>query len=343
MRRSKARSEQHLINEKGERLLREVVPAHWVLHEYRPDYGIDFALEVFSELPRASATRVYETMGEHLFIQLKTMESCPLKRVNLYSRMNVEKQEEILDKSQRWGQLDVLRISIEREELATIERMGVGVPVLLAVAELSRRQCYFVCLNDYIDKILIPRFSDYTNKASRTIQVPTLNRFDGTAVGQLALRWYAQRPKLYAAFPRFKFQFEELRRLRGSDQFFITAKYFAKRIGNYDFWETEGLWRILAHYGSALKRFLSTGVAGFLVDSDGQAIVRNQESRQAAEQELEVLKLWELLSRLATGYEDVCREWLLPTGLGYLSSYSPETHRGTLFDNLGRVAWPNVP
>lgn len=34
--------------------------------------------------------------------------------------------------------------------------MGVGVPVLLVIADVSTSKCYFVGLNDYIDKMLIP-------------------------------------------------------------------------------------------------------------------------------------------------------------------------------------------
>jgi hypothetical protein len=44
---TKQRSEQHLIDQEGERLLRSKLPSHWVLREYRPDYGLDFALEIF--------------------------------------------------------------------------------------------------------------------------------------------------------------------------------------------------------------------------------------------------------------------------------------------------------
>jgi hypothetical protein len=69
---SKQRSEQHLIDADGERLLRRLLPRHWVLREYRPDYGLDFALEIFRQ-PNGSVARhaTYETLGEHIFIQLK--------------------------------------------------------------------------------------------------------------------------------------------------------------------------------------------------------------------------------------------------------------------------------
>tara|TARA_Y100000815_G_scaffold195122_1_gene178652 strand:- start:502 stop:684 length:183 start_codon:yes stop_codon:yes gene_type:complete len=44
---AKKRSEQHLIDQQGEHLLRAKLPQHWVLREYRPDYGLDFTIELF--------------------------------------------------------------------------------------------------------------------------------------------------------------------------------------------------------------------------------------------------------------------------------------------------------
>ncbi len=34
----------------------------------------------------------------------------------------------------------------------------------------------------------------------------------------------------------------------------------------------------------------------------------------------EILELWRRLALLPRNYEDVCREWFLPTPLGFLSS-----------------------
>lgn len=47
MAKSKQRSQQHLIDEQGQQLLKSSLPLHWVLREYRPDYGLDYALEIF--------------------------------------------------------------------------------------------------------------------------------------------------------------------------------------------------------------------------------------------------------------------------------------------------------
>jgi hypothetical protein len=45
--RAKRRAPQHLIDERGIALLKRLLPENWVVREYRPDYGLDFAVEVF--------------------------------------------------------------------------------------------------------------------------------------------------------------------------------------------------------------------------------------------------------------------------------------------------------
>ncbi|MNT45801.1 hypothetical protein D3C72_1824020 [compost metagenome] len=70
---AKKRSFQHLIDQDGQQLLREKLPKHWVVREYRPDYGLDYAVEVFKTVESADGGRPnYETLGEHFFVQLKS-------------------------------------------------------------------------------------------------------------------------------------------------------------------------------------------------------------------------------------------------------------------------------
>src|SRR4051812_7317295 len=110
----KQRSEQHLIDAAGHDLLRSRLPSQWLLREYRPDYGLDYTLEIFkhsSESGKRPAT--YETLGEHLFIQLKTMQRTDPRPLKVYGRKNVEKQKETLDKNHLVGELQTIRFSLE--------------------------------------------------------------------------------------------------------------------------------------------------------------------------------------------------------------------------------------
>ncbi|HLA64919.1 MAG TPA: DUF4365 domain-containing protein [Rhodothermales bacterium] len=322
MSRAKQKNHQHAIDKAGQELLRSQLPAHWELRAYQPDYGLDFALEVFSP---PDSQRNSETLGEHIFIQLKSTEEASLAQLKVYGRGNVEKQPEILRRDDLVATVEVARISIETPELVTIERMGTGVPVLLVIADLSRSQCYFVCLNDYIDKILIPRYDNYSEKLSRTIHVPTRNTIGDRVIGIAALRWYAKRPKMFAAFQRFVYQYVELQYEGGPMNTPDMARYFARRLSQYDFWDDTEMWEIVGYYGSALKRFLETGDPGLMnriVDS--LADIEDEDIRAEIEnhhRNYEILELWRGLSILARQYEDVSREWFLPTALGLAASY----------------------
>ncbi|OEU66332.1 MAG: hypothetical protein BA863_10660 [Desulfovibrio sp. S3730MH75] len=311
---TKQRNENHLIDADGEKLLRECLPRHWVLREYRPDYGLDFAMEIFEEIVDDSReTQSYQTLGEHIFIQLKSVQKAEFKALHLYSRVNVEKQKEVLDKKDKVCTIDTLRFQLETSELLTVEKMGTGIPVLLVVADLSEKKCYFVCLNDYIDKILIPRHDDYTSKNSRVIHIPSENQVNTIEPGTVALQWYAKRAKLYSAFQRFLYQEAELKYSTDLEKGIELAKYFATKIIRYDFWESTKICPIIEHYGKHLRLFLTTGRSGLFENMSNEEIGQEMEW-------IEIVRLWESLTLLSRNYEDVWREWFLPTSLGYLSS-----------------------
>jgi len=319
---SKQRSEQHLIDQEGEKLLRSKLPRPWVVHEYRPDYGLDFSIEVFKPSDGARSKRsMYATLGEHFFLQLKSVENAKVRPLAIYSRRNVEKETERVDRSDKVTDLDTYCVQIETTELVTVERMGIGVPVLLVIADLSARRCSFVCLNDYIDKILIPRHEDYRGRDSRAIHVPVRNEI-GTDYGHSAMRWYAKRPKLLAAFQRFTFQDAELRWARDADWRGL-AEFFAKKISAYDFWDDTEMCFLIPYLGAALRRFVATGQPGLIevsktVDESITKFLESAEFRAHTE-ESDVFELWRRLALLPRNYEDVWREWFLPTALGHLA------------------------
>lgn len=327
MSKTKQRTEQHLIDAEGERLLDEVLPDHWVLRKYRPDYGLDFTLELFDEPDKKTGN--CETLGEHFFIQLKSTKTAEIAPLTVYGRGNVEKAPEKLNKNDIAAEIDTVRIVIEASELATIERMGLGLPVLLVVADITSKVCYFVCLNDYIDKILIPRHDNYLSAEHRTIHLPVANNLADQTVGAAALHWYGKRSKLQAAFQRFHFQNVELSYTSDEEEFFDMARYFARRIVHYDFWDNTPMCELIGYYGTAVRRFLESGSPGLMkIDEDAitKASNNNAQHKEAIMANLrqqEIAQLWQFLSILPRNYEDIWREWFLPTSLGLASSYPP--------------------
>ncbi len=316
---TKKLSEQHIIDQEGEKLLREKLPRHWLLRQYRPDYGLDFTIETFKTGEAADGKpRTYETLGEHLFVQLKSVSKPVALPLALYERRNVEKAPEQLERKNEIGTVDTYRFQLEVSELLTVERMGIGIPVLLVIADLANRRCSFVCLNDYIDKILIPRHLDYRTKNSRTIHVPLRNEI-GSDMGQIALRWYAKRPKLLAAFQRFTYQFSELQQADNGDWREL-ANYFARRIACYDFWDDLEMCAPIEYNAAGLRRFIETGQPGLVKRVGTPAGDFDENELQAYLDKTDVFELWRQLSLLPKIYEDLWREWFLPTALGKMTS-----------------------
>jgi hypothetical protein len=289
------------------------------MREYRPDYGLDFAIEVFK--PNAASNvrhATYETLGEHLFVQLKSIAEPVAKRLTIFSRGNVEKGPEQLNRDDKVADIETYRFQLEASELIAVERMGIGVPVLLIIADLRAQRCSFVCLNDYIDKILRPRHRDYRSKESRRIHVPSRNEI-GTGPGLVALRWYAKRPKLLAAFLRFTYQYSELQFAQDADWRGL-ANVFARKIFAYDFWDDTEMCALIPYNAAALKRFIETGQPGYFKEPKSIPKGLDEAEYRAHMRQLDVFELWRQLALLPKTFEDVWREWFLPTALGHIAS-----------------------
>lgn len=325
---AKKRPRQHIIDSKAQDLFRSLLPKEWVVRDYRPDYGIDFSIEIFDQPVNSLASSInanVETLGEHLLVQLKGVEKVIHHKLKVYDRYNVEKSPLSENKSE-FLEISSVRHRLDTSELVTIQRMGSGLPVLLAVADLEKEKCYFLCLNDYIDKILIPSNKDYSKAKSRTIKIPARNKIGSSKLGVIPFLWYAKRPKLYTAFQKFHYQYVELKYAFDTTNFFPLARHFAGLLDLYDFWQATGMWSILGYYYNALKNFIETGTPGIMKKPKGadEAIKSSGfdiENAKAWLHKQEVLNLWEGLAVLPRNYEEICREWYLPTPVGVVASY----------------------
>ena len=253
-----------------------------------------------------------------MFVQLKSVAEPEIHLLELFGCGNVEKGPEKLILEEKVAEIESYRFQLEMSEFVTIERMGIGVPVLLMIADLARQRCSFVCLNDYIDKILIPRHKEYRVTGSRAIHVPLWTEI-GSEAGSTGLRWYAKRAKLLAAFQRFTYQYSELK-WRDNGDWRPLARYFGERIVRYDFWEDTDMCRLISYYGARLRQFLETGQPGCynLTTKVPEAFDTKEFTEHM--KKLDVFELWRGLSLLPKTYEDVWREWFLPTSLGQVSS-----------------------
>lgn len=337
---TKRRPRTHIMESESARLLASLLPSEWLCREYRPDYGLDIAIETFA--PTKDDPSMYETLGEHLFVQLKSVGHLEWRTRTVRGRVNVEKMPlRATEHPEETADIEVAAFEVETPELATIDAMGAAVPVLLVLVDLGDRTAYHLCLNDYIDKVLTPEDPDWRSKKSKVVHVPRRNRIDPAAPWSLAaIAFYAKRAKHLAAFLRLAYQQHELNppwlginSLNENDSRAIIrmARHFHRRIATYDFWKQETIWHPLREMAAEIE----TMEAYFddWGDDLDPAKIRPPRGFPAHEWATmgsgvhlqlalaELVDYWARLGNLGRMYEELCREWFMPTLLAQFMSY----------------------
>lgn len=283
-------------------ILRSLMPAEWVLRPYKPDYGLDFALELFDYVD--AEQKMAETLGEHVFIQLKSVLRTEIEPVKVYGRGNVAK-DELNEQKDDFLTIDVLKFQIDTDELLTVETMGPNVPVLLVLVTMDEKRAFCVCLNDLIDKVLIPQDSNYTDKGSKLIYVPVKNEIKNDPISLVGIRFYAKRAKAYAAFALFEYQRNELEYAYDSpEQFLPMLRHFVRLLQRLDIWGAE-MMGLFGWYWKQVKDLVA------LLDQEGAS------PRVIAE----TARIWTGMVAMSHTFEECWREWFLPTYLAQLLSY----------------------
>ncbi|HSU29586.1 MAG TPA: DUF4365 domain-containing protein [Bryobacteraceae bacterium] len=332
MRRGKQKSSAQMIGDEAVMIVKHKLPRHWSAREYHPDYGLDLAIELF-DIPETHprAGLVSDTMGEHLFMQVKgTRKLAPID-ISVRRRYNVEKPPPQLEIEPIEKRIRVISFQLDTPELITVQRMGAAVPVLLVVVDITTAKTYFVCLNDYIDKVLLPEDAAFAEKQSKVVHVPVMNELIDAPASLTAIRFYGKRAKFLAAFQKFSFQNHELAYVPNPDVSRV-ARHFAEIILRYDFWLSSEFWPIIRVLHDSLQRFLRFGVSG-LVRLPDEVITRSSEEGAIWEADdgtvgtfsemMEcnaIRSLWRRLELLGRIHEEICREWFLPTHMGLTSS-----------------------
>lgn len=189
MRTVKRRSLNQVKEEISYRILRQKLPEAWVMHEYGPDYGIDCVVEPFDYVD--DTKEVAETLGEQFFVQLKGSDSVQYTVRRSYSRGNVAKGRLIEDKSE-FIDIEVANFQLDVSDLLTVEQLGPAVPVLLILVDIQAERAFFVCLNDYLEKVILPEDPVFESKGSKLIQIPVQNEILPREINLIPLRAYGK-------------------------------------------------------------------------------------------------------------------------------------------------------
>ena len=333
----KRRVTQHMMEDQSLRIIGNTLPKEWVVRDYKPDYGIDIAVEIFER--SAVSESVTETVGEWFFAQVKSVKKTKIKRRRVYPRYNVEKKSLQEDKDKSLT-IDTIPYQIDTDELLTVQSLGSGVPVLLLLVTLDTNKLYFVCLNDLIDKCILPSDENFATKKTKSIPIPVQNIISSDQESLTPIKFIAKRQKLYSAFSKFSYQEHEVNYLR--DKIIIsptgdildfsaidTLLHFLKVIRRYDFWKTTSMWKVVSSLHEQiiktewlLRRMKTTGRLSTedLSELIGQGAVdsvrRFDLDLQTHFATTQITDMWSRLKILNNIYEELCREWFLPTYLG---------------------------
>ena len=202
--------------------------------------------------------------------------------------------------------------------------MGTAVPVVLLLADLSTEKVYFICLTDYIEKIILPKNLLSTHTSTITIYIPVDNTL--TSRGAIThLAFLARRSKLMGAFNKFNYQLSEL--IYSDSEEMILR--FISVVKSYDFWTAKPQWPALESIYNELFE-----VEGFyLSDSEKRKSIIDSNRFLKGCYDLEysdefdfpdkivntvyfkgkTKPLWHRLCHLGALYEEICKEWFLPT------------------------------
>lgn len=311
----KRRSLNQIKEEDSYRILRQKLPETWVIHGYGPDYGIDCVVELFDYVDDSKA--MAETLGENFYVQLKASSSVEYAKRRVFARGNValgvlsEVKDDFLD-------IDVVKFQLEASDLLTVQSMGSGVPVLLILVDVTNERTFFICINDYIDKIIIPEDPEFYKKASKVVFIPLQNEITRDDDHLVPLRYFGKRAKMLAAFALFNYQGIEIRRRLGLTNFTYPMapelevemlKTFVNAALRLDIWTNHEFWAPINDSYldlQALKRALADGVC----PNEHSAMLYTAHSH-----------IWHKLTNLGNMYEELCREWYLPSMLAQLTSY----------------------
>ena len=322
--RTKRKSASHIIDTEAIKIIKNMLPEYWSIRGYQPDYGIDLAIEIFEKVETKKG-KAFDTLGEHIFIQVKGKEKVKISQFKIKERKNVEKSD--IKESGTINEIEVIKLQIDTVELSTIERMGNAVIVMLFVVDVENGDIYFLNLNDYIDKCIIPHDRRYFSKKSKTVAIPLKNKITRNAISHSPLLFYAKRPKYYAFFNKISYQLNEINYI-GDNSLISQCKYFSEILLRFDIWNHSELWPLLDHYKKKLTGFADTDHSKMLKDFEkNEKKVRwdpayHPQDIFCTKSEMvyymEIRGLWEEMNKLYNVYEEICREWFIPTMINEL-------------------------
>lgn len=331
---AKERSDTHLSEDVSESIVKRLLPQEWVIRKLHPDYGVDVSIEVFERI----STKI-PTMGEFIFVQLKSTSNLQEATLKIRQRGNVEKAPDE-EQGPYVFELDVIKFVVDIDTIDNARLMGPSTPLMLFVVDVLSQEVYYVCLTDYYDKVLEPRGFDLSTQASATIHIPKSNRLSLTQSLEV-MRFFACRAKLYGMFNLCQFQFRESRyivedladqeKVSELEQNIRIIDRFARRLRAMPIWDRPTIWQLVRDYKNRLDHIINeidSGAEGKIRQGIREFVAGTDDGLSPLVNFVRLCGMsWEQFSAIGQTFEDIVREWFLPTYMGQLGSGDASTLR----------------
>ena len=296
---AKKKARSNVIDEIAINLTKQILPNYWTIRDYKPDYGIDLAIETFDD-------KSLETLGEHFFVQVKGQEKVRRGKVKIIGKI-----ENYI--------MDVVKFSLETDLLFTVQRMGHACPVMLFVVDITEKIIYFINLNDYIDKILLDNHIDFIHQKKLTINIPVTNKIQIEKDAN-KLFFFSKRAKFYSFFETVQVQLYEFSIIYSYSKYIKTAIRFAKQLLTFDIISSKYSERYFLGEKNHLID-ISNGCPEFLKNTSDDNEIREWTigpfNGEYTRKEVELIRFiqstWEQLNTIQGIHEDSWRKSFLPT------------------------------
>ena len=73
--------------------------------------------------------------------------------------------------------ISVANFQIDVSDVLTVELLGPAVPVLLILVDVQSERAFFVCLNDYLEKVILPEDPEFNQEARSSFRFPLRTRY----------------------------------------------------------------------------------------------------------------------------------------------------------------------
>lgn len=207
-RRPKRRNVHHLQGERGVNAVRAALPKHWVSREINPDYGLDLHIEAFESSP--DDPDGYDALGEHFFAQVKSERAVKVLHIQPFVDEGSGAFEQ-RDSGPSEKRLKVVSYQVETTLLETVRRMGSAIPVVLFLYDKTECRTYYICLTDWVSKILPGWRENFHLQDTVTVHIPAANVMSDNESNDY-FSALALRPKLYGAFQYINLRGPEVQR-----------------------------------------------------------------------------------------------------------------------------------